>query len=183
MLEFAPRLLVNEWDCKATPTSSQQKSEAVPTFSKMGIDRENLFSRIMEAFGSRTAANLAEKLNITRQSVYGWRDGKNLPELDKLLEISNVTNTSLHWLITGEGSKGIETGQDEGSLTQAERLLKESSLPEIFTHILNRLEVLEAKQIANNKVYPPEGDESAFILAREKTSEETPTGDNKRYKR
>lgn len=141
MLNSAPRLFVNEQDCKVTPTLCQQKSRHSLTFSKMGIDRESLFGRIMEAFGSRTAANLAEKLNITRQSVYGWRDGKNLPELEKLVEISNVTNTSLHWLLTGEGSKEIEG--EKAPPSEAEQLLANRTLPEVFNYLLDRLAGLE----------------------------------------
>jgi transcriptional regulator with XRE-family HTH domain len=185
MLKFAPRLFVNKRECKAPLTVSQQKSEALLTFSKMSIDREKLFSRIMEASESRTAANLAEKLNITRQAVYGWRDGKNLPELDKIIEISNVTRTSLHWLLTGEGSKEIGATQEMQKQSQVERLLLEASLPEIFTEIFNRLEVLEAQQAAQT-IHFPQGDLSEQVLAdnvQEATSEVKPAGSSKSYKR
>lgn len=45
---------------------------------------------------------LAEKLNIARQSVSKWENGETLPSIDNLILLSGLLNISLDELITGE---------------------------------------------------------------------------------
>jgi transcriptional regulator with XRE-family HTH domain len=66
-----------------------------------------LYSRIKEALKTEKPAEIARKLGIERQSVYKWRDGKNPPDLDRIIQIARVTNSSLHWLLTGIGPKTV----------------------------------------------------------------------------
>lgn len=54
----------------------------------------------------RTARNLtqeqfAEKLNITRQAVSNWENNRNLPDIEMLIQMSDVFNISLEQLILG----------------------------------------------------------------------------------
>lgn len=65
------------------------------------------FQRLVEAFGTDNSAEIARQLNLERQAVYRWRDGKNIPSIETLLLISEKTGTSLHWLITGQGPKFV----------------------------------------------------------------------------
>ncbi|WP_308557577.1 DUF3955 domain-containing protein [uncultured Lactobacillus sp.] len=44
----------------------------------------------------------AEKLHITRQAVSNWENNRNLPDLEMLIEISQVFHISLDQLILGD---------------------------------------------------------------------------------
>jgi repressor LexA len=66
------------------------------------LDLEGLWGRIQKALGNEKATVIADKLGITKQSVYRWRDGE-MPGLDNLAKISESSGTSLHWLLTGRG--------------------------------------------------------------------------------
>lgn len=46
----------------------------------------------------------AEKLHITRQAVSNWENNRNLPDLEMLIEISQVFHTSLDQLILGDSN-------------------------------------------------------------------------------
>lgn len=48
--------------------------------------------------------DLAEKLNVSRQSVSKWETGASVPELDKLLLLSEVFGLSLDQLVKGDAS-------------------------------------------------------------------------------
>lgn len=45
---------------------------------------------------------LANKLNVSRQSVSKWESGQSTPDLDRLLEIAQIFNITLDTLIHGE---------------------------------------------------------------------------------
>jgi Predicted transcriptional regulators len=45
---------------------------------------------------------LAEALNISRQSISKWETGENLPSIDNLISLSGLLDISLDELITGE---------------------------------------------------------------------------------
>lgn len=66
-----------------------------------------LYKRLLEAFGTDNSAEIARQLNLKRQAIYRWRDGKNDPSISALLLISKKTGASLHWLLTGQGPRLI----------------------------------------------------------------------------
>lgn len=70
-------------------------------------DPAKIFSRILEALDAKNAPEVARKLGITKQAVYDWQ--KSTPSLDNLLKVSESTNTSLHWLLTGDGERNIRS--------------------------------------------------------------------------
>lgn len=45
--------------------------------------------------------DLAEKLNVTRQSVSKWEVGETMPDTDKLIKISEIFNVSTDYLLKG----------------------------------------------------------------------------------
>lgn len=61
-----------------------------------------------------TQEELALKLSVTRQAVSNWETGKNLPDIEILINISNVFNISLDQLIKGDNmeKKLIKDGSD-----------------------------------------------------------------------
>jgi transcriptional regulator with XRE-family HTH domain len=66
---------------------------------------------------SLTQEQFALKLNITRQAVSNWENNKNLPDLEMLILMSNIFETSLDELILG--------GSEMNNLT--EKLIKDGS--------------------------------------------------------
>lgn len=47
---------------------------------------------------------LAETLNVSRQAVSKWEGDKAYPDIDRLVQISNLFNISLDSLIKGDDS-------------------------------------------------------------------------------
>ena len=47
-------------------------------------------------------ADLAEKMNVSRQSVSKWETNASVPELDKLLQLSELFHLSLDELVKGD---------------------------------------------------------------------------------
>ena len=46
--------------------------------------------------------DLAEKLNVSRQSVSKWETNASIPDLDKLIQLSDLFNITLDELVRGE---------------------------------------------------------------------------------
>lgn len=49
-----------------------------------------------------TQDQFAEKLHVTRQAISNWENNRNLPDLEMLIEISQVFDISLDELILGD---------------------------------------------------------------------------------
>jgi len=78
----------------------------------MTVAVTGLWGRLQEVFEGANAPEIARITDRTKQTVYRWRDGES-PGLDVLLEIAKSRRVSLHWLVTGEGSKKLS--DDNGS--------------------------------------------------------------------
>lgn len=65
------------------------------------------FKRLQEIFGTDNTAEIARQLGLERQTLYRWRDGRNIPSFENLAQITKCTNVSLHWLLIGEGEKFV----------------------------------------------------------------------------
>lgn len=72
----------------------------------MPLDQQGFFQRVCEALGTDKVQQIADKTGIKKQSVYLWQN-EGWPSLDNLFLISQSSNTSLHWLLTGEGEKWL----------------------------------------------------------------------------
>ena len=46
--------------------------------------------------------NLAEKIHVTRHTISNWERGKNIPDLNSLILLSQIFNTSLDNLVKGD---------------------------------------------------------------------------------
>lgn len=66
-----------------------------------------IYQRIQEAFGTTSHTEIGRILGYEKQNIYKWRDGRSLPPTKTLLKIYELTNCSLHWLLTGEGEKFV----------------------------------------------------------------------------
>ena len=56
---------------------------------------------------------LADKLGVTRQSVSKWESGTAMPELQKLIAISELFAVSLDYLVKENGTEETRTERDE----------------------------------------------------------------------
>jgi hypothetical protein len=91
--------------------------------SQATVDPQEVFSRILEALGAKNAPEAARLLGITKQAVYDWQ--KNTPGIDNLLKVAKSSNTSLHWILTGEGER-IVNSEKKISIEEAiERRVRE----------------------------------------------------------
>lgn len=59
--------------------------------------------RLRIAFRNVKNAEIARKLGISESAVKNYIGGR-VPDSDRLIQISDLTNCNLHWLITGAGS-------------------------------------------------------------------------------
>ena len=84
-------------------------------------------------YGLRTAKNLsqdllAEMLNVSRQSVSKWENNNTVPDLDKLLKLSEIFEVSLDELVKGE--EKAEGRKEEPKLETPQAAVQKSiSLP------------------------------------------------------
>lgn len=92
---------------KPIPYFRQEESSAL-------LDSAGFYKRVCEALGLEpgrgTKAQIAKMLDITKSAAGSWEHGE-MPGRDSLknvVRISELTNTSLHWLLTGEGPKLIQ---------------------------------------------------------------------------
>ena len=60
--------------------------------------------RLIAAFGEVPKSKIAEVLGVKPSAVTNYLQDR-IPDADKLKAISDFTNCSIHWLITGEGEK------------------------------------------------------------------------------
>ncbi|MBE6865403.1 MAG: helix-turn-helix transcriptional regulator [Oscillospiraceae bacterium] len=64
-----------------------------------------------------TQEQLAEKLGVSRQSVSLWESDSGYPEVEKLLDISEILNISLDWLFFDRENTKIKTLSSDGKIT------------------------------------------------------------------
>lgn len=58
--------------------------------------------RLRTAFDNAKNAEIARKMGVSEAAVKNYVDGR-IPDADKLIQIRNLTNCNLDWLLTGEG--------------------------------------------------------------------------------
>ena len=63
--------------------------------------------------------DLADALDISRQSVSKWETDSSIPELDKLLKLSELFGITLDELVRGEGVPKTETAVPASFAPQA----------------------------------------------------------------
>ena len=57
---------------------------------------------------------LAGKLNVSRQSVSKWESAMSVPELDKILQLSEIFEVSTDYLLKGEKEEDYIPGNPDG---------------------------------------------------------------------
>jgi hypothetical protein len=99
------------------------------------LEPKEFYKRVCEAFGlspddESSAAIIAKEIGVSKNAVYLWKGkmpGEN--KLRNVAEVAESTNTSLHWLLTGQGSKDL-------------RELHEFSIDDLLSNLLAQLHEL-----------------------------------------
>jgi len=76
--------------------------------SSKKIVKSEIGSRIRRTRGKNTQKEFAKNLAFSTSYLSEVESGKTKPSLEMLLKISQITNYSLHWLLTGQGPLFIE---------------------------------------------------------------------------
>lgn len=66
-----------------------------------------------------TQEQLAQKLNVSRQTISSWENNRNLPDLEMVVTISQIFKLSLDQLILGDPSMTNKLMKDGSEMRQA----------------------------------------------------------------
>lgn len=69
----------------------------------------------MSAFGYVPKSEIASKLGVANSAITNYLQGR-IPDAATLEKIADFTNCSIHWLITGKGSRRIVDDRDTALL-------------------------------------------------------------------
>ena len=88
---------------------------------------------------------LADRLGVTRQSVSKWESGTAMPELVKLISLSELFDVSVDYLVKDrlDSPEEAERGGDNLSTRQAERL--EQKVDELTNYVKGRVYRYDSK--------------------------------------
>lgn len=83
-----------------------------------------------------TQEQLAEQLNVSRQSVSKWESGQVIPEVDKIVELSKVFHVTLDYLLKPSEIDELSVKTDILEQQQKQLLNREQARAKIFQNIL-----------------------------------------------
>ena len=72
---------------------------------------ERLYS--LRTSNEMSQGDLAEKLNVSRQTISKWENNMSIPELDKIIALSNVFGVSVDYIVKGEGELPVAEAVDD----------------------------------------------------------------------
>jgi hypothetical protein len=118
--------------------------------------KENIdfVGRLIEICGSSQPADIARILKVSYQAAKNYLDGR-LPDSKILLTIAEKTPYSIHWLLTGQGDKFVETGN----------LHENTLLAQDHLRAFVRRECLQmVGEILNSQTHPAEAEAPSRIV-------------------
>lgn len=68
----------------------------------MDLIKTGKFLQLLRKETGFTQEELAEKLNVSRRTVSRWETGTNMPDLDILMELSDLYEVDLREILSGE---------------------------------------------------------------------------------
>ena len=88
----------------------------------MDLQKIGTFLKVLRKEKGLTQEQLAENLNVSRRTVSRWETGSNMPDLDLLMEISNLYKVDLREMLNGErkSEKEMNSEVEETVLQVAE---------------------------------------------------------------
>lgn len=97
-----------------------------------------------------TQEELAEQLDVSRQSISKWELNKTLPDVEKLIQLSEIYQVSIDYLIKGKEER-IDTETQEEKLQ--EEKLQQEQVSEKEETVQAENEKAERKIAGNNKEF------------------------------
>jgi len=102
---------------------------------------ESFQGRLMLAAQNRNISELASEVGVSRSALYKWLGGKSEPAIAKLAAFAHATNTSVSWLVSGEGPWQAQiadyvipnSGRSRAPLAIAPEWLKQHSTTPVST--------------------------------------------------
>ena len=83
-----------------------------------------------------TQEQLAEQLNVSRQSISKWESGQVIPEVEKIIELSKAFNVTLDYLLKSSEIDELSVKTDMLEQRQKQLLNREQTRTKIFKNIL-----------------------------------------------
>ena len=83
-----------------------------------------------------TQEQLAEQLNVSRQSISKWESGQVIPEVEKIVALSKAFNVTLDYLLKPSEIDELSVKTDLLELQQKQLLNREQTRTKIFKNIL-----------------------------------------------
>ena len=68
----------------------------------MNLIKTGKFLQLLRKDKGLTQEDLAEKMNVSRRTVSRWETGNNMPDLDALIELSDLYEVDLREILSGE---------------------------------------------------------------------------------
>jgi hypothetical protein len=87
------------------------------------VENSDFVKRFVEVCGSSQPVEVARLLNVSYQAAKNYLNGR-MPDSNVLVIISERTPYSIHWLLTGQGRKFVESSQTEDTLRPSDQLRK-----------------------------------------------------------
>lgn len=89
----------------------------------MGMDVQNLKTRLRETFGGDSQETVAQKLNMTQGNVSKILSGSQTPALDTIYQIAEVYEVSIDWLLGRSEEKRLINRSGHTTYTTATRTI------------------------------------------------------------
>ena len=110
------------------------------------IEKKSFWDRITKAFNTDEVQKIANKTGYKYQSVRRWKK-EELPTIESLKLISDLTNRSIHWLLTGEGEEYVSKNTIERQKSlQYKNLESDSIAVHLEEHVKAHLEKLAKEE-------------------------------------
>ena len=116
---------------------------------KVEISTDIGFSeRFIEVCGSSQPVEIAQLLNISYQAAKNYLQGR-LPDSNTLRTISEKTNYSINWLLTGEGEKFVKNAVNKDTLilTDQMRTFVRQTCLEVISEVLSNQNISAGQKV------------------------------------
>ena len=78
-------------------------------------ERFNLITNLSNEKDVITLEELAERLNVSRQSVSKWESAQSVPDIDRILQMSRLFGVTTDYLLKDDMEEPEVTGEESAS--------------------------------------------------------------------
>src|SRR5215204_4095534 len=97
---------MSNWEKSTEPLcSTSERQEKIIPLDELEQNKKAIGGRILEAFNDSSDYEIASLLKTSRKTVNFIIEGEDFPSIEILVCIQRVADASIHWLLTGEGTK------------------------------------------------------------------------------